>query len=353
MEPYFSDMESPASKMARHIEAVLREPKDNYFMLKALSQRTGKDENWFSECVNQWSHSYQTAGKYRYLEEQADLLPQIRHWLWFTSSEHPSHPTEDLLKIVISQVCENGIEWNNIFWTNSRLAKIYLEDRFSNINPSINVKLIDEFQDHTLYTRLQDLISGRRYVLAGDLFRMMVINKFGGIYTDLGIYISQELVRDIRRCKYCVLLGVDRFFQSSLFASGPNSYLTNLMLKMAAYPYAMPYEIIRTSHQLSGTDEVNILAGPMLTALAMLFIENEDSVFIVAAGSPLLQWISTASWYGKPKFGNALLSEQLPVFLNDAMYLKRATMMQTCLLSLSPEGSARLRDEINVVFVNG
>lgn len=133
---------------------------------------------------------------------QAADTPKIQtntHHVYFTSSTKPIK----LLDFYVEKIKANFRrletaypDWQHYIWTNN---KEIFPAEIRNL-PNVKVKDITEFKDHGLYNYLSATIKKgddmRAYFMeASDMLRLMVLQKFGGIYQDIDyeIYNAEEL----------------------------------------------------------------------------------------------------------------------------------------------------------------
>lgn len=311
-------------KMHLHAKSAMQSAPNMYPMTSALARRVNKPAAWFSQTVESWQTAFDASLMENAKPPRGDEIPAIRHRIWLTDPANPSFPKEQFLSSAAEQIRSENGEWHNVFWTNADDVEYYVKGFFASKGLTVQIARADAFAQHIVYPKLVALIDDKRFVLAADLLRMLVVNRMGGLYTDLGIRVSADIRAAILSSRYTLILAENGFFQSSLFASGPRSDLTELMLAVAAVPEAMPRDIVRMSQHITAMDEVNIFAGPMLTALALLFLADDERVFVVTGWDGLVDWESTASWYGdETKFGNGVILNSDPLFVSEEAYRTR------------------------------
>ncbi|ACL61113.1 glycosyltransferase [Methylobacterium nodulans] len=308
-------------KMHLLAQSAIKAAPNLYPMTVALTQRVSKPETWFSDTIESWQKAFDASLMESAKPARGDEIPAIRHRIWLTNPAKPSFPKERFLNLAAEQIQSEDGEWQNIFWTNSYEVEIYIKGFFAARGLTGQLMRMESFAQHSVYPKLEALVSNKRFVLAADLLRMLVVNRMGGLYTDLGITVSPDIRAAILSSRYTLILAENGFCQSSLFASGPRSDLTELMLAVATVPEAMPRDVVRMSPHLTAMEEVNIFAGPMLTALALLFLADDDRIFVVTGSEGMVNWESTASWYGEEtKFGNGVILNSEPLFVTEDTY---------------------------------
>ena len=116
-------------------------------------------------------------------------IPAITHHIYFTpenSSKQLNDFYNETMKATFSRLNNLNTEWNHYIWTNN--PKIFPED-LKQIK-GVKIKSINELSDHILYNDLVEAIKkGKKqkayYSQASDILRFSLLQKFGGIYSDM------------------------------------------------------------------------------------------------------------------------------------------------------------------------
>lgn len=213
-------------------------------------------------------------------------IPQITHRIYFISKLNPPILNNFYLEeMKINFIRLNSLpgDWQHYIWTND-FSLIPAE--ISAIK-GVEVKLIEEFSDHPLYeTLLEILAKGQKkkpYLAeAADLFRLMAVQRLGGIYMDMDyeIYDSASLF-DLMK-KFDFLVGREKPSQRSLYgnafiaskANHPilNDALTKTLRNRNINDDSLNY----IKYPCSGYDEL-YFNGPPLITVSYFSKNNIDS----------------------------------------------------------------------------
>lgn len=153
-------------------------------------------------------------------------IPNISHHVYFVQSENPKALLEFYIKKMeanFSKLNETSLSWIHYIWTNN--PNIF-PDHIKNYK-NVKVGNIDIFKDHPLYNHLKETINNgntnRAYFMsASDILRLMLLQRFGGLYQDMDyeIYDAASLFE---------LKGKFDFIAAREFTS-PNSYYGNSII---------------------------------------------------------------------------------------------------------------------------
>ena len=235
-------------------------------------------------------------------------IPPITHRIWLTSPTLPHQPPPDYLAHYIQSLARLPSAVRHYFWTNSPEVAAAVGDKAAAAGcRDLAVMNIASF-DGPIMQRVALLLDARKFVLAADVVKFIVLERYGGIYGDLGVFYDDHIFDLARMADYAFLVTHSRFFQTSFVACAAHATVARIFLGIMHRPgsfdpaYAMP------DHEPTPIIELNMFAGIGLTACAMLFMPDEARAFMVPAQSPHLQCDSQRSWYGeKPKYGNTLI----------------------------------------------
>lgn len=126
------------------------------------------------------------------LNNNSNNINKLSHKIWLTSSENPQPPSKDILDLLKIHYNELS-DYKHIFWTNNiNFCKKIIDNlMLSNIN--IQIKNINELSDLNGFIYVDILIKNSAYAFACDICRIMVIYKYGGIYSDIGWYMKKYI----------------------------------------------------------------------------------------------------------------------------------------------------------------
>ncbi|MEK6734085.1 MAG: glycosyltransferase [Pseudomonadota bacterium] len=132
-------------------------------------------------------------------------IPSITHQVYFTPA-HSKKPLKDFyiekLKVNFNKLNATDKNWQHYIWTNN--PEIFT-DEIRNIT-GVEIKSIDEFKEHVLYKILIETIDKGKdlpayFAESSDLFRLLALERFGGVYNDMDyeIYNASPLVNYMKR----------------------------------------------------------------------------------------------------------------------------------------------------------
>lgn len=202
-------------------------------------------------------------------------IPQITHRIYFISKLNPPTLNNfylEEMKINFTRLNSLPGNWQHYIWTND-LSLIPAEIRVIN---GVKVKLIEEFSDHPLYTVLLEVLekgqNKKPYLAeAADLFRLMAVQRLGGIYMDMDyeIYDAASLF-DLMK-KFDFLVGREKPSQRSLYgnafiASKANHPILNEALTRTAKNRNLKDDSLDyIKYPCSGYDELYFNGPPLIT----------------------------------------------------------------------------------------
>lgn len=161
-------------------------------------------------------------------------IPLITHHIYFTAPGSSAKLTQyhiENLKITFNKLNALGGDWQHNIWTNN--PDLFPED----LKAMANVRSIDEFADNQFYDHIIKSIAkgneSKAYLAEGsDIARLLVMQKFGGIYTDMDyeIYNPKALLDLMHRFDF--IAGRDqanilRFYGNSFLLAKPNHLVLN------------------------------------------------------------------------------------------------------------------------------
>lgn len=250
-------------------------------------------------------------------------IPQITHRIWLTAEDGAYLPPQEYIEGYLDTIRRLPPDTVHFFWTNSDAVSQHVRSGAQVAGvANINVMAIDSLRESLLFARVVSLVGDRKFVLAADILKIMILHKFGGIYSDLGVTYDDQVFHLIQRAEYCFLLGSNKFFQTCFVACPPRSDLTSIFLSVMHHPGAFDPSFAVTGLAASAIDEVQIFAGLGFTVCAMLFLASTARVVILPPQSRHYVWRAQQSWYGvTPKFGNALVDRTAPTILTTAEFV--------------------------------
>ena len=153
--------------------------------------------------------------------------------------------------------------------------------------PNVEIKNIFEFESHVLYPNLTTLINAgetdfRKYVEASDINRIMIQQKYGGIYqdTDYEIYNGEAIIQSMKCFDSIIANEFNWTFRigNAFFANSPNHPIIKEMerivkrnlLNEEGIPEYLSVPLNKFHHVLMQT-------GPVAMTIAALNALDKDS----------------------------------------------------------------------------
>ena len=249
-------------------------------------------------------------------------LEQYCHKIWLTSVDAPNFPPIDFLAGYFDMVRNHPPDWTHVFWSNNAEVVDFVNLRAIETKAKVLVNNIDTLHLGRLDRTVRSLVSDKKYVLAADVLKFIVLDRFGGIYSDLGICFDQSILQMASAVDYSFVLAGNLFFQTSWVSLRRRSLLSTMFLAIIDNPEVLsPQIVLDESNVVSGGTEVHTFCGLGYTACTLLFLPDNASIFIFSPNSNHMSWRSQQSWYGsKPKHGNVLISATKPTLIRSEFY---------------------------------
>lgn len=205
-------------------------------------------------------------------------IPAITHRIYFV----PESRTSELELFYIEQMRINfnklndlGEDWQHNIWINK--PELISQDIY-NIK-GVQVRSLSELEDHPLYFKLLDLLKQgdekRSYLAeASDLLRLMLLQKFGGIYADMDyeIYNPSELLDLMKRFDFIggrEHVGVRSYYGNAFMAAKPEHPILNEAIRLSLRNRTkdlsdpkLPYYI---KYPCRSSDELYFNGPPLIT----------------------------------------------------------------------------------------
>ena len=216
-----------------------------------------------------------------YIHTDAPKTPHISHVVYFTNSVAP----KSIKPIAITKAIETAYQFNNVdtdykhyFWTND---KEVVPKEIKNI-PNLEIRIINEFKDHILWDSLNNILNKAQsksefFVQASDVFRLMAVQKYGGIYHDLdyAVYNSEELIKITDNFNFVNAREFDgrdnACIGNAFVAAAKNNSIINKALESCyrnlnqeQYDDILPY----LQYPLNGVDKMLFETGPVMITMA-------------------------------------------------------------------------------------
>ncbi|MGC4106972.1 MAG: hypothetical protein QM753_11580 [Thermomicrobiales bacterium] len=246
-------------------------------------------------------------------------VPPFTHRIWVTNERTPSLPPDELLGPYLRSLVDLPASATHFFWSNSEVVRSHVTERAAAVGcynfVSTDISLL---KTSAVAANVERLLADRKFVLAADVLKFAVLDRFGGIYSDLGVLYDTITFKMAIMADYSFIISGNSFFQTSFVAAPAGSDLTSLFLGVLANPFALSPSYAMLGHKVGALDDLHICAGPGFTACVLLFVPPTARIALCPAQSKHLQWRSQQSWYGKEgKHGNVLVDQSSPSILSN------------------------------------
>ncbi len=267
-------------------------------------------------------------------------IQRFSHKIWLTSDNEPHSPPEALLAPYFAMCKEHPPEWTHFFWTNSayvlnQVSARALEDGAKVLALNIEGMVLGELE-----TTVRRLITDRKFVLAADVLKFVILDRYGGIYSDLGVFFDESILEIASAADYTFLLASNVFFQTSWVSLAKGSLLSTAFLAVMNNPEILSVDYaLDDSKTVNAGTEVHTFAGLGYTTCALLFMPETATCFAFPENLRQLKWRGQASWYGDaPKFGNALINQSVPSIFSQEKYATFASAAHARLRTINANG---------------
>ena len=168
-------------------------------------------------------------------------IPTITHKVYLVSEDRLTKLDDfyiEELKVNFNKLNNLGYNWQHNIWTNK--TSLFPDD-VVNIK-GVKIRNLVEFKGHPLYEYLLEVLNKGNSIKphlaeAADLTRLLAVQKFGGIYSDMDYEIyNPKALYDLMR-KFDFLAGRETpsqasYYGNAFFAAKPNHPIINEALKL-------------------------------------------------------------------------------------------------------------------------
>lgn len=163
-------------------------------------------KDWNQDCLNKLQQLDSFIGdEYK--------IPLFEHTIFLTSNTTPKQLREEYTEKMIAsskRLIAEDPNFQPILWTNNlEIADLKTIKTIKKEVPTLQVRSVSEFEDHLLYEHLTELLKKgqedyRFFVEASDVARIMIEQKYGGIYHDLDyeIFDAEAMTRYMKSFDY-------------------------------------------------------------------------------------------------------------------------------------------------------
>ncbi|MCT4635667.1 MAG: hypothetical protein N4A31_05455 [Rickettsiales bacterium] len=225
------------------------------------------------------------------LDQNAEIseipkIPSVTHKVFFISLKSPPVLNDfyiEEMKVNFSKLNSLGHDWQHNIWTNKA---DFIPEEIRNIK-GVRIRDVEEFKDSQLYEILLEILDKGQDIKphlaeASDLIRLMVLQKFGGIYSDMDyeIYNPKALYELMQ--KFDFIGGREKqtefsYYGNAFIAAKPNHPVINEALRMSLRNRVVNLERpIYIEYPCKGYDKLYFNGPPLLT-IAYFRKNNIDS----------------------------------------------------------------------------
>lgn len=195
--------------------------------------------------------------KYKYLSAQPSpiaKIPYIIHHIWLTTADNPNEIRDQDLNIVLNNkniFLESPVTWNHIVWTNNKnlipKSTKVLEDN------GIIVQSIYDYQDSlSMFELVEGLINKKKWGMASDALRYSLVEKFGGIYSDLNFVFNRDMTLEVHTYNFFSKTLTDYTFDNFIFAASPFHPIMKRVIELVEKNLSNPPYYIASIKQQDG-----------------------------------------------------------------------------------------------------
>jgi hypothetical protein len=252
-------------------------------------------------------------------------VPKIVHRLWITSVNEGFMPPPNYIKQIASQAKGLSSDYLYIFWCNSDEICGNLTVLFADYGAVISVRnFISVFRNDALIPIIQHFVDARKYVLAADVTKIMVLERFGGAYGDLGVQFGEGLLQLTQRSDAAVFLDSGMFLQPAFMALCPRSNIARIWSGLLKEPEVLSAIVLKDANEFTAGHEVWLHGGVGFTVVFLLFQPSHYRVLILPPQGAALQTNSLGSWYRDGnQYGNVILKDAKVTHLDVGKHRER------------------------------
>ncbi len=279
--------------------------------IKEIIAQEGFD--YFSQDREVTSNSLRKLEDKTIKKKDTPTIPTISHRVYFSAQDSQKKLDDfyiEEMKLHFNNLNSLSNTWKHFIWTNqpSLFPAEVIDIK------GVEVRSIDEFKDHPTYDYVVEALNkgnnSRPYLTeATDFVRLMVVQKFGGVYTDNDYEIyNLEKFSDLMN-KFDFIgaretIRLDSFYTNSFFAAKPNHPILNDILERRLRNYNIIEAPIYTKYPCNIYDRI-LFNGPVLMAISYFAKNNIDGNDDIILPS----WMMMNMDFSRYKNNNCKLSE--------------------------------------------
>lgn len=246
-------------------------------------------------------------------DKDVPTIPTISHRVYFSAQDSQKKLDDfyiEEMKLHFNNLNSLSDTWKHLIWTNQ--PNLFPEE-ITDIK-GVEVRSIEEFKDHPSYDYVIEALKkgndSRPYLTeATDFVRLMVVQKFGGVYTDNDYEIyNLEKFSDLMN-KFDFIgaretIRLDSFYTNSFFAAKPDHPILNDVLERRLRNYNILEAPTYTKYPCNIYDRI-LFNGPVLMAISYFAknnIEGNNDIILPS-------WMMMNMDFSRYKNNNCKLSE--------------------------------------------
>jgi len=210
-------------------------------------------------------------------------IPKITHKIYFTSSQNTNLASFYFEELKANYTELNKIDvWQHNFWTNKQTI---IPEDIEKIQ-GVKIRYFDELKNDSLYPVLENLIlNGQQkkpyLAQAADLFRLMVMQRWGGVYSDVDYetYDPAELLKLMSNFDFIggrEHYGVNSYYGNSFLAAKPNHPILNEAISLSKRNYSQNQDLPDYLKYPCSNYDTLYFNGPPLITIAYFNKNNLD-----------------------------------------------------------------------------
>jgi len=252
---------------------------------------------------------------------EAPKIPLVTHHVYFSninSSKNLDVFFIEKMKTYYTKLNELNNSWQHYIWTNNPSL---FPAEVKNIK-GVVIKNSQEFANSSAYPSLLDILQKSEQLKpylaqATDLVRLLAVQKYGGIYTDMDyeIYNPQYLFELMQNFDYIgtrETIRLDSFYANSFFAAKPNHPILNFAVERSFINYQKTDTPEYVKYPCNIYDGI-LFSGPVLITISYFSKNNIDRNNDIILPS----WMGLNKNFARYKNNDCKLSEITKEYFDD------------------------------------
>ena len=319
-----------AAGLNERVESVFATDPESHLFIKNLDRHLGTS-NVFQKFVRRTYRNFESSLLHSYYPaNRRHVVPSFTHRIWVTSATEPSFPPEEYLIECLKAARGMPEDATHFFWTNNEDVAAHLRGRLAAFGVTNGIVVdITTLGTSLAMLHARRLLADRKFVLAADILKFLVLQRYGGIYADFGVFYDNQIFFLAKFNEYTFIMGESNFLQASFLAAPPDASLLSILLGVISEPAALHPGYALMGSGVSALDEVHLFAGLGLTACALLFLPLSARAIVLPPQSDYHSWRGQQSWYGTaPKHGNVLVAQTGASVLEATSFVVAAQLVE-------------------------